>query len=118
MDESGVVSGVPGSVLVGGLTAPDAGKISRIAPGGTVSDLFGPSGLYNNPNCFAFDAFETLFYANGDLVATTAGLTGSLANDDPLVIGSWYRSGAEEGRTPVHHSAPISHAPIPRLTGP
>ena len=62
VDRTGTVSGLAGAVLVGGMTGPHTGQISRVAPDGTVSVLFGPSNLYLNPNGFAFDALGRLLF--------------------------------------------------------
>ena len=65
VDLAGMVSGTAGAVLLGG-DAP--GKISKIAPDGTVTTLFGPSSDYANPSGFAFDAGGRLIftaYENG-----------------------------------------------------
>ena len=73
VDVAGVVSGVAGSVLVGG---DSPGKISRITPDGTVTTLFGPSSDYANPSGFAFDLSGRLLfttYDNGRVYASSGG---------------------------------------------
>lgn len=50
VDQSGTLSGQPGSVLVGGVWRPDSsdGAIHAIRPDGTVELLFGPASIYGN----------------------------------------------------------------------
>ena len=83
VDRAGVASGVAGAVLVGGLTGSDTGQITRIAPDGTVTVLFGPSSLYSNPNGFAFDALGRLLFtetAQGRVYRTDGGTPTLLFN--------------------------------------
>lgn len=53
-DAAGIVSGIPGSVIVGGVDTGVNGQLSRIAPDGTVTTLFGPNSLIENPVKFVF----------------------------------------------------------------
>jgi hypothetical protein len=48
-DAAGIVSGIPGSVIVGGVAGAGIGQLSRIAPDGTVTSLFGPNSVVINP---------------------------------------------------------------------
>ncbi len=67
VDTTGAVSGLAGAVLVGGQVSPGnppVGKVSRVAPDGTVTDLFGPSDLYSNPSAFTFDAAGRLLFSD------------------------------------------------------
>ncbi len=64
VDRSGLVSGLAGAVLVGGQTSPGVGQVSRIAPDGTVSVLFGPASEYWNPSGLAFDSLGRLLFAD------------------------------------------------------
>ena len=83
VDRTGAASGIAGAVLVGGLTGSDTGQISRIAPDGTVTVLFGPSSLYSNPNGFAFDALGRLLFtetAQGRVYRTDGGTPTLLFN--------------------------------------
>ena len=64
-DATGVVSGVPGSVLVGGLEESGAaGKFSAIHPDGTVSTVLGPSTLIGNVGLSTIDAAGRLLWVN------------------------------------------------------
>ncbi len=62
VDRTGAISGIVGAVLVGGQTSPGIGQVSRIAPDGTVTTLFGPSSLYSNPSACAFDSLGRLLF--------------------------------------------------------
>jgi hypothetical protein len=76
VDEAGLVSGTAGAVLVGGAVSGSSGRVSKIAPDGTVTDLFGTSTLYDNPTGFAFDAAGRLFfttYGNGRVYRADGG---------------------------------------------
>lgn len=64
VDRTGAVSGIPGAVLVGGQTSPGVGQVSRIAPDGTITSLFGPSSLYSNPSSLALDSLERLLFTD------------------------------------------------------
>ena len=44
------------------MTTGSSGRVSKIAPDGTVTDLFGTSTDYYNPSGFAFDAEARLFF--------------------------------------------------------
>ena len=63
-DEAGIVSGIPGSVIVGGVDTGVNGRLSRIAPDGTVTSLFGPSSLIENPVKFVFTAPGRLLFTD------------------------------------------------------
>ena len=58
VDVQGILSGVPGSVLVGGQTdaSGDTGQIVAIRPDQTVVTVFGPSTLWKDPQDMAFDS--------------------------------------------------------------
>lgn len=68
-DESGIISGAPGSVLVGGVHSNplSQGKISRITPAGAVTTLFGPTTDFHNPTAFAFDGPGRLLFTDYNL---------------------------------------------------
>jgi len=63
-DAAGIVSGIPGSVIVGGVDTGLNGQLSRIAPDGTVTSLFGPSPLIVNPVKFVFTAPGRLLFTD------------------------------------------------------
>lgn len=78
VDAAGSVSGTPGSVLVGGVYSNplQQGMISKIAPDGTVTALFGPSTDFWNPTAFAFDGPGRLLFTDfnqGRVLVTTGG---------------------------------------------
>lgn len=77
VDVVGAVSGVPGAVLVGGVhPGGTTGKIVRIAPDGTVTNLFGPNASILNPTHFIFDSAGRLLFTennNGSVMVTTGG---------------------------------------------
>ncbi|MCX6925353.1 MAG: hypothetical protein NT154_19405, partial [Verrucomicrobia bacterium] len=62
VDRTGAISGIAGAVLVGGQTSPGIGQVARVALDGTVTALFGPSSLYNNPSAFAYDSLGRLLF--------------------------------------------------------
>ena len=63
-DAAGIVSGIPGSIIVGGIDTGVNGQLSRIAPDGTVTSLFGPSPLIENPVKFVFTAPGRLLFTD------------------------------------------------------
>lgn len=63
-DAAGIVSGVPGSIIVGGVESGVNGRLSRIAPDGTVTSLFGPTTIIENPTKFIFTAPGRLLFAD------------------------------------------------------
>lgn len=65
VDRTGAISGIAGSVLVGGQTSPGVGAVWRVAPEGTVTTLWGASSLYNNTCGFALDASGRLLFTDG-----------------------------------------------------
>ncbi|MCX6875228.1 MAG: hypothetical protein NTW21_15690 [Verrucomicrobia bacterium] len=77
VDVTGAVSGTPGSVLVGGVhNSGTTGKITTIAPDGTVTTLFGPSASLWNPTDFAFDQSGRLLIteiSNGKVLVSSGG---------------------------------------------
>jgi len=77
VDVAGTVSEMPGSVLVGGVHPGGAtGKIVRIAPDGTATNLFGPNSGILNPSHFIFDSAGRLVFTennNGKVMVTTGG---------------------------------------------
>jgi sugar lactone lactonase YvrE len=77
VDRLGLVSGTPGSVLVGGVVSGTSGRISKIAPDGTVTALFGPSPDYDNPTGFAFDDLGRFYFTthgNGQVYRSDGGV--------------------------------------------
>ena len=64
VDVAGIVSGIPGSVLVGGVDSGVSGRVARIAPDGTVTSLFGPSAAIENPTKFLFTAPGRLLFTD------------------------------------------------------
>ena len=68
-DAAGIVSGLPGSVIVGGLVAGVNGQISRIAPDGTVTNFFGPSSTVQNVVKFTFANPARLLYTDNATAA-------------------------------------------------
>jgi hypothetical protein len=66
-DTSGLVSGVAGSVLVGGSTDGTAliGQINAIRPNQMVVTLFGPTSSFRNPNGMRFDSTGRLLFVDG-----------------------------------------------------
>ena len=81
MDTTGSLSGMAGAVLVGGVatvfgTGGQGGLISRIAPDGTVTWLFGPTRDFLNPTDFALDLTGRLLFTDydGGQVMATRGL--------------------------------------------
>ena len=63
-DAAGIVSGIPGSVIVGGVDTGVNGQLSRIAPDGTVTTLFGPGTVVENPVQFLFTAPGRLLFTD------------------------------------------------------
>lgn len=88
VDESGAVSGVAGSVLVGGVyDNTDSGYIRRISPDGSVSTLFGPTDSFGNPSDFDFDADGRLLfvdYSSQNVMVTTGNFPTVFASMNPL----------------------------------
>ena len=54
-DEAGLVSGLPGSVIVGGIDSPGFGYLARIAPDQSVTTLVAPTTTIENPFKLVFD---------------------------------------------------------------
>jgi hypothetical protein len=75
-DVAGIVSGIPGSVIVGGVDSGVSGRLARIAPNGVMTTLFGPSTAVENPTKFAFASPGRLLFTdfnnNSVLVMTNA----------------------------------------------
>jgi hypothetical protein len=76
-DQLGLVSGTPGSVIVGGTTGTNTSIISKIAPNGTVTTLFGGV-LTNlgNPRQFIFNSAGRLYVTDsvyGQVLTTASG---------------------------------------------
>jgi hypothetical protein len=63
-DSAGIISGIPGSVIVGGVDSGVNGRLARIAPGGTVTSLFGPSAVIENPTKFLFTGPGRLLFTD------------------------------------------------------
>jgi hypothetical protein len=64
-DASGALSGMAGSVLVGGVANPGVtGKITAIYPDESVVTLFGPTSTFLNPTAFARTPDGTLLFAD------------------------------------------------------
>ena len=85
VDAAGAVSGTPGAVLVGGVldNGLKQGIISKMAPDGTVTILFGPSTSLWNPSHFMFDSTGRLLFSengNGKVMVTTGGTPATLFN--------------------------------------
>jgi len=59
-DIEGIISGLPGSVLVGGIYDGDQGQISSIRPDESVFALFGPTLEFTNPGVMIFDSIGRL----------------------------------------------------------
>ncbi len=82
VDVAGIVSGTPGSVLVGGVhPGGTTGKIMKITPDGTVTTLFGPAEAILNPSHFIFDSAGRLLLAensSGRVMVTTGGMPTNL----------------------------------------
>lgn len=78
VDKAGLVSGIAGSVIVGGVhTGGSTGKIVRIAPDETVTTLFGPSADIHNPSDFLFDSGGRLLFTehtDGKVMVTTGSM--------------------------------------------
>jgi hypothetical protein len=77
LDVAGVISGVPGTLLVGGLIPPSntSGRISGIRPNGTVVTLFESSQI-DNPIEMKFDGLGRLLFVegvSGDIWVSAAG---------------------------------------------
>jgi sugar lactone lactonase YvrE len=62
-DAAGTVSGVAGSVIVGGVLSGSTGRISAIRPNGAVVTLF-ESTSYGNPSDFAWDSSGRLVFVD------------------------------------------------------
>ena len=90
-DVDGVVSGVPGSVLVGSLIGGGMGRISAILPGEEVVDLFGPVAGPQNPLRMVMDGDRALAvdYFDGSVWAITA--------DGPSVLIAGIGEGLRRG---------------------
>lgn len=75
VDVAGVVTGVPGTIIVGGVdSVGNQGKLSKIAPDGSVTTWFGPGTGLHNPSAFDFDQTGRLLFtenANGSVQVTT-----------------------------------------------
>lgn len=67
-DVLGVVSGVPGSVLVGGIDFPGSsmGSISAIFPDESIGTIYGPSADFKNVNAMEFDSMGRLIIVDND----------------------------------------------------
>ena len=89
VDQDGRISGITGSVLIGG-ESPEyptkvEGIISRIAPDESVAFVFGPDGNQVNPSDFAFDSSGRLLitdYRRSQVLWTTGGSPQPLFNLD------------------------------------
>ena len=81
-DQLGLVSGTPGSVIVGGTTGTNTSIISKIAPNGVVTTLFGGV-LANlgNPRQFIFNSAGRMYVTDsvyGQVLTTTSGAAPTL----------------------------------------
>ncbi len=64
-DTDGVVSGVPGAVIVGGLIVNNvSAQLWAVLPDEQVISICGPTGTFLNPTRMTFDAAGTLFFAD------------------------------------------------------
>ncbi|MCX6926971.1 MAG: hypothetical protein NT154_27750, partial [Verrucomicrobia bacterium] len=79
VDVAGIASGTPGAVLVGGVVSNPLGQgqISKIAPDGAVTILFGPSASLYTPTHFIFDSAARLLFTENNYgkVMVTTGAT-------------------------------------------
>ncbi len=82
-DDAGLISGVPGAVIVGGVTGSGStqGRLSRILPDGTVTTLFGPSSTMINPSDFVGDASGRLLFTDYE-----GGKVWVMTNGTPTVL--------------------------------
>jgi sugar lactone lactonase YvrE len=96
-DAAGLVSGVPGAVIIGGVTGSGSvqGRLSRILPEGTVTTLFGPSSVMINPSDFVCDSSGRLLftdYEGGKVWVMTNGtptvLVSGLTQPVPIAVDS------------------------------
>lgn len=74
-DADGTISGVPGSVIVGGIVSGSTGRISAIHPDGVVVTLFQSTSI-TNPSDFRFDGTGRLVFAENQtrrVFVTTGG---------------------------------------------
>jgi hypothetical protein len=111
-DADGVVSGIAGSVLVGGVLSGSTGRISAIRPNGVVDPLF-ESTAFGNPSDFAFDssgrlvfvdfATRRVFTTSGDTPAPLFTISGTGAPGF-LAIDSSDRifTSSSDGRVRIH----------------
>ena len=82
-DAAGVVSGLPGSVIVGGLFSGLNGQLSRVAPNGTVTNIFGPISTIQNPIKFTFTSPTRLLFTDAGVNAVLV-----MTNPTPQVFFS------------------------------
>lgn len=81
VDRTGVFSGVPGTVIVGGVFSGNQGKVWRIVPGGAVTELFAASSQYGNPSGFTLDDSGRLLFtdaATGSVFRSSGGAPSKL----------------------------------------
>jgi len=105
VDQAGAMSGTPGAVLVGGVhPGGTTGKISKIAPDGTVTTLFGPNASILNPTQFIFDSAGRLLFtenSGGKVMVTTGGAPTNLVS----LAGAAYLVEDPAGRLVVSSSS-------------
>jgi sugar lactone lactonase YvrE len=106
VDVAGAVSGTPGAVLVGGVVSNPLGqgRISKIAPDGMVTTLFGPSTSFYNPTDFIFDSSGRLLFTennDGKVMVTTGGVPTNLIS----LAGAAYLVEDAAGRLVVSSSS-------------
>ncbi len=74
-DDVGLISGTPGSVLVGNEGAGELGYIAAIAPDETTTVIFGPTPVFVNPASMEFDSSGRMVFTDwrGDGVLVSDG---------------------------------------------
>jgi hypothetical protein len=82
-DAHGTISGVPGSVIVGGIWSGSSGYLARIAPDQSVTKFIGPSSAFVNPSDFIFDRAGRLIFSDND-----GGKVFVLSNGTPVILFS------------------------------
>ena len=96
-DAAGLISGVPGAVIIGGVTGSGSvqGRLSRILSDGTVTTIFGPSSTMINPSDFVSDSSGRLLftdYEGGKIWMMTNGtptvLVSGLTQPVPIAVDS------------------------------
>ncbi len=74
VDTLGVITGIPGAVLVGGISSDaNSAKIWVVRPDGTVFLRFGPTSVFQNPGIFRFDASGRFIFTDTNAAAAATG---------------------------------------------